>query len=195
MSYVWTYIHKMGNTGFASSFSIALKEFANLKKQHDEDRFRKFCFCTWKESDAEGSECGHRHEEMFVEGVAVGYTLSGFLQRVIAYNNIRYKINQQQLPCRQLIVFLYQDCSNEQYDRDNDTHHLFLQVVVLVVMFVFVMMTTVFAMIVLMCHIPICFHFLAAKVGIKLCNLVANTSVALKNSKQGLSARHWTFHH
>ena len=159
MCYIWTDVHEMGNTGFASAFSITLKELANLEKQHDEDRFRELCLCTRQKSYAEGSKCGHRHEEMFIEGIAVGNTLSSFLQRIISYNNIRYKINQQQLPCWQLTVFLYQDRSNEQNHRDNDTHHLCFQVVVLVfvVVFVVMMMTTVFAMIVLMCHIPFCF--------------------------------------
>ena len=61
----------MGNTVTALSLGIALEEFAYLEKEHHKHGLRKLCLCPWQETDAERTDGGYRHEEMFVEDISV----------------------------------------------------------------------------------------------------------------------------
>jgi hypothetical protein len=47
---------------------------------------------------------------MFVEGMAMGYSLGSFFQRVVTYHKVGYEIDEKQLPCRQL-EFVFDDDS------------------------------------------------------------------------------------
>ena len=96
MCHVGTDIHEVGNAVTALTFGIALEEFANLEEQHDEDGLRIFCLGTRQETDAQGSDGSYRHEEMFVEHVALRDAFPCFVQCLVTYQQIRYKINQQQ---------------------------------------------------------------------------------------------------
>ena len=116
MSHVWTDIHQMGNAVTALVFCIALKQLANLKEQHDEDCLGKLRLCTRKKTNAKGSDGGYRHQEMLVKGVAMSYTLSSFLQGVVTYHQIRYKINEQQLPRGQVEMVFNENSSQQQYN-------------------------------------------------------------------------------
>ena len=120
MRHVWTDVHQMGNAVTALVFCIALKQFANLKEQHDKDCLGKLCFCTRKKTDAKGSDGSYRHQEMLVKGVAMSHALGSFLQGVVTYHQIRYKINQQQLPCGQVEMVFNENSSQQQYNGDCD---------------------------------------------------------------------------
>ena len=106
----------MGNTRAAFPFCISLEQFANLKEKHDEDGLRKLRLRTWQEADGQCTQCGNGHEEMLIEGITMGKTFGGFFQRAETHQQIRYKINQQQLPCGQIASMLYQHGSDEQND-------------------------------------------------------------------------------
>ena len=85
MRHVGTYVHEVGNALTALSLGIALEQLAHLEEEHDEDGFGELGLGIWQEADAQGTYRGYRHEEMLVEGVAVGNAFGGLLQRVVAY--------------------------------------------------------------------------------------------------------------
>ena len=78
-------VHQVGNALAALAFGIALKEFANLEEQHHEDGLGELGLCPREEADAEGTDGGNRHQEVLIEGIAVGDSLSSLFQRVVAY--------------------------------------------------------------------------------------------------------------
>ena len=82
MRHIRTDIHQVGNTLAALSFGIALEQFSYLEKQHDEDCLREFVLRTRQETDAQRSQCGNSHQEVFVEGLALHQSLCSFLQRI-----------------------------------------------------------------------------------------------------------------
>ena len=84
----------MGNTLTALPFGIALEEFTHLEEQHDEDSLGKLCLGTRKETNAEGTDGGYRHQEMLVESIAVHDTLCCFHQRLVTYQQVRYEIDE-----------------------------------------------------------------------------------------------------
>ena len=75
----------MGDALSALSFSIALKEFTHLEEEHHEDGLRELRLCPRQEADAEGADGSNRHQEVLVEGIAVGDTLPSLMQRFVAY--------------------------------------------------------------------------------------------------------------
>ena len=85
MSHIWTDIHQMGDTVAALAFGVTLEEFANLEEKHHENGLRKFVLGTRKEADAESSDGGNRHEEMFIERIATGDTFPSLMQCLVAY--------------------------------------------------------------------------------------------------------------
>ena len=95
MCHIGTNVHQMGNAFTAFALGIAFKEFTDLEKQHDEDRFRELRLGTRQETDAECPNSGNRHEEMLVESLSVHQSLSGFLERVKTNNQIRNQIDEQ----------------------------------------------------------------------------------------------------
>ena len=97
----------MGNTLATLSFGIALKQFANLEEQHDENGLRKLRLSTGQKADEQGSDGGNRHQEMFVESLAVNESLSRLFQRIVTNQQIGYQIDQQQLPGRQFESVFY----------------------------------------------------------------------------------------
>ena len=99
----------MGNALAALPFGIALEEFADLEEQHHEDGLGELGLCPREEADAEGTDGGNRHQEVLIEGIAVGDSLRSLLQRVVADDQIRYKIDKQQLPGGQRQRFLDED--------------------------------------------------------------------------------------
>ena len=88
-------VHQMGNALAALPFGIALEEFADLEEQHHEDGLGELGLCPREEADAEGADGGYRHQEVLIEGIAVGDSLSSLFQRVVAYYQIRYEIDEQ----------------------------------------------------------------------------------------------------
>ena len=88
-------IHEVGNAVATLTLSIAFEKFANLEEQHDEDGLRELSLGTREEADAEGADGGHRHEEMFVEHVALGNTFPCLMQRVVTYQKVWNQIYQQ----------------------------------------------------------------------------------------------------
>ena len=78
-------IHQVCNAPSALPLGIALEELAYLEEEHDEDRLWKLRLSTRQKADGEGSDGGYRHQEVFVEGVAMSHTLGRLLQRLVAY--------------------------------------------------------------------------------------------------------------
>ena len=73
----------MGDGVAAFPFGIAFKEFADLEEQHDEDGFGEFRLGTGQKTDGESSERGNRHQEVLVEGVALGNAFCRLLQSLV----------------------------------------------------------------------------------------------------------------
>ena len=69
-------IHEVGDGVAALALGIFLEQFAHLEEKHDKDRLGKFCLCSRKEADDEGTDGGYRHEKMLVERFAMGDALS-----------------------------------------------------------------------------------------------------------------------
>ena len=83
MRHIWPDIHQMGNALSALPLGIALKEFAHLEEEHHEDGLGELGLGTGEETDQEGTDGGHRHEEMLVEGITVGDTLPRLVKRLV----------------------------------------------------------------------------------------------------------------
>ena len=109
MSYVRTDVHEVGDTLTALSLGIALEEFTDLEEEHDEDRLRELCLCSGQETDAECTDGGNGHEEVLVKGFPMHHTLYCLFQCVMSDEQVGDKIYQQQLPGRQVAVFLKDD--------------------------------------------------------------------------------------
>lgn len=109
MSHVRTDVHEVGDTLTALSLGIALEEFTNLEEEHDEDRLRELRLCSGQETDAECTDGGNGHEEVLVKGIPMHHTLYCLFQCVMSDEQVGDKIYQQQLPGRQVAVFLNDD--------------------------------------------------------------------------------------
>ena len=172
MGYVWTDVHQMRNTLTTLPFSITLKEFAHLEEEHYKDCLRKLRLSSWQEADAESAYGGYGHQEMLVEGVALHQAFSSLLQRACSDDEIRDKIDQQQLPRGECRCFLYDYCSYKQYHCCHNDSQLSVQP-----MLMMMLMTTAFTLMFVMMfvsHILNVLLFLRAKVRNLFCNLVAN---------------------
>lgn len=115
MGHVRADIHQMRDARPTLSFGQSLEILAHLEEQHHKDGLSKLALGTWQKTDAEGTDGGHRHQEVLIEGVAMRQSLGRLLQRACTYYKIRYEVNQQQLPCGQLQRFLYDDSRNQQH--------------------------------------------------------------------------------
>ncbi len=85
MGHVGADVHQVRYALAALAFSIAFEKLADLEKQHDEHRLWKLRLSPREETDAKCPDGGNRHEEMFVEGLAMRQALGGLLQRVETY--------------------------------------------------------------------------------------------------------------
>ena len=79
MGDVGTDVHEVGDAVTGLALSIALEEFADLEEEHHEDSLGVLGLGTREETDQQGSDGSDGHEEMFVEGVAVGDSLPGLV--------------------------------------------------------------------------------------------------------------------
>ena len=85
MRHIRPYIHQMGDTVAGLTLGVALEELADLEEEHHEDRFRILGLGFGEETDTEGTDGGDGHEEVLVEGIAVGDALPSLVQRLVAY--------------------------------------------------------------------------------------------------------------
>ena len=104
----------MGNAVPTLSFSILFEQFPYLEKQHNEHSLRKFRLSPGKETDAQGSDGRHRHQEILIEQVPVNDTFSRLLKSSETNQQIRYKIYDKQLPHRKLTKLLDTDGTDKQ---------------------------------------------------------------------------------
>ena len=136
----------MSDAVTAFTLGIAFEELADLEEKHHEDRLGELCLCTRQEANAECTDGCHRHEEMLVEGIAVGHALYGFVKCFVSDEQIGYEINKEQLPCGQLAVLLDDDGCYEKYYRNGDERELAFQTAVLMFVMVMRAATTVLVM-------------------------------------------------
>ena len=85
MRHIWTYVHQMGDAVAGLALGVTLEEFANLEEKHHEDSLWILRLGSGEKTYQQGTDSGDGHEEMFVEGVAVGDTLPGLVERLVAY--------------------------------------------------------------------------------------------------------------
>ena len=85
MRHVRPYVHQMGDAVTALAFGVALEEFTDLEEEHHEDGLGVLGLGTGEKTYQQGTDSGDGHEEMFVEGVAVGDALPGLVERLVAY--------------------------------------------------------------------------------------------------------------
>ena len=83
--HVRTDVHQVRDARPTLSFGQALEILAHLEEQHHKDGLSKLALGAWQETDAEGADGGHRHQEMLVEGVAMRQALGSLLQCACAY--------------------------------------------------------------------------------------------------------------
>ena len=83
----------MSDAVAAFAFGVTLEEFADLEEEHHEDGLRELGLRARQEAYAEGADGGHRHQEVFVEGLAVRQTLRRLFQRVEADKQVRHQID------------------------------------------------------------------------------------------------------
>ena len=119
MGHVGSNVHKVSDAGAALALGIALKEFANLEKQHHKHRLGKLVLGTGQKTDAQCAHCGYGHQEVLVEHLAVQQSLDGLDDGAVAHQKIWHQIHQQQLPRGQLAVAL-DAISGGQQQRGND---------------------------------------------------------------------------
>ena len=182
MRHIGTDIHQVGNALTAPALGIALEQFANLEEQHHKHRLRELRLSPRQEADGQRTDGGHRHQQVLVEGIALGNALGRLLQRVITYYYIRYEINQQQLPCRQCPMVLHPYCCHQQYCRHANLPQQAIATL-LVVVFVSMMFVMMFTTTMLMMMFTMMSHsnsfflfyylFLGAKLQHSSCNPVA----------------------
>ena len=85
MRHIRTDVHQVTDALTTLALGITLKEFAHLEEEHHKHCLRELCFCPRQETDAQGADGGHRHQEMLVERLAVGNSLGSFHQGVVSY--------------------------------------------------------------------------------------------------------------
>ena len=83
--HIGAYVHQVCYAVAALALGVVLEQLAHLEKQHHKDCFGKFRLGSRQEADAQGTDGGHRHQEVLVEGIAVGQSLGSLLQRVVSY--------------------------------------------------------------------------------------------------------------
>ena len=85
MRHVGTDVHEVGDAVAGLALGITLEEFANLEEKHHEDSLGVLRLGSGEKTYQQGTDSGDGHEEMFVEGVAVGDALPGLVERLVAY--------------------------------------------------------------------------------------------------------------
>ena len=85
MRHVRPYVHEVGDAVAGLALSVTLEEFTDLEEEHHEDGLRVLGLGTGEETDQEGTDGGDGHEEVLIEGVAVGDTLPGLVKRLMTY--------------------------------------------------------------------------------------------------------------
>ena len=152
IGHVGTNVHQVRNAFAALALGIALKQLADLEKQHDKDRLRKLCLGTRQKPDTKCPDGRYRHQEMLVERLAMSQTFGSLLERIETDEKIRNQINKQQLPCGQIAVFLDDHrCNQKDYGDSNFDDLPFQAAFMLVMMLVFATLL-VMMMFVMMCH-------------------------------------------
>ena len=75
MRHVGPYVHQMGDAVTAPALGIALEELAHLEEKHHEHGLGELGLGARQETNAKCADGGDGHEEVLVEGVAVGDAL------------------------------------------------------------------------------------------------------------------------
>ena len=159
----------MGYAVATLAFSKALKQFANLEKEHHEHCLGELCFCTRQESDAQCTYRGDRHKQVFVEHVTTDNAFRRLFQRTVSYEQIRHEVDKQQLPCSKRATFFYHHCHGKQYRRCNDKHYLvtkrpfavMMKMVVVSASLTMTVSTTMSVDVTTVCHnLVSCFYFM-----------------------------------
>ena len=85
MRHVRPYVHQMGDAVTALAFGVTLEEFANLEEKHHEDSLWILRLGSGEKTYQQGTDSSDGHEEVLIEGVAVGDTLPGLVECLVAY--------------------------------------------------------------------------------------------------------------
>ena len=85
-----------------------------LGKQHHEHCLGELVVRAWHEPDGERTQRGNRHEEIFVQRLAMRHSLCRLSQHIVASDEVRHEINQQQLPRGQAARLFDDDAYDEQ---------------------------------------------------------------------------------
>ena len=137
---VGTYLHQVSNGTAALSFGIALEELAHLEEQHHEDGFGKLGLSARQEADGQCPDGSYRHEQVLVEGIAVGQSLGSLLQCLVAGKEVGHEIDEEQLPGGEMSVMLDEGCRDERQRGRDDDGELAAQAPFFVFMVVFMML-------------------------------------------------------
>ena len=119
-------VHKVLNAVATLALGVALKQLANLEKEHHKHRFGELRLRPREETDAQRADGSHAHQEVLVEGVSVGQSLGRLFQGVETDEEIGHEIDQQQLPGVQRSVFLNDHRRHQHDNGDEDFHQLLL---------------------------------------------------------------------
>ena len=97
MGHIGTDIHEVGDTVATLALSIALEELAYLEKEHDKHSLRELSLGSRQETYEQGTNGGHRHEEMLIESIAMTQALDGLLECVVTNEEVRNHVDEQQV--------------------------------------------------------------------------------------------------
>jgi hypothetical protein len=139
-------VHQVLDAVAAAALCDAFEEFSYLEEKHYEYGLGEGCPSTGKEADEKGTEGGDGHQEMLVEGVAVCDAFGCFTKGFVSDKEIWNKIDQEQLPGREVALFLYEYCNSEQYCRGGDEEQLLFHPAFLVFVVMLMMMLMVLVM-------------------------------------------------
>ena len=78
------------------------------------------CFCPRQETDAQGAQRGDGHQEVLVQGLAVGDGLRGLPERLPSRDEVGDEVKEQVLPGFPVRIAFDQDGCGEQRGRQDD---------------------------------------------------------------------------
>ena len=84
MGHVGTDIHEVGDAVTALSLGIALEKFTYLEEEHHEDSLQILRLGIRQETDAEGTDGSHRHQQVLVECLALRDTFPCLVERLVS---------------------------------------------------------------------------------------------------------------
>ena len=86
-------VHKCGDVPAAFAYGVALEELAYLVEEHNGDAFG--IIAIFVNCQGHGPQSGNGHQEVFVQGLAVHYALTGLVEHIIAHQQVGGQVAEE----------------------------------------------------------------------------------------------------